>query len=81
MVNYLHEIPVKFLTVCSSSVTSVVAPISPSSIPSINLSDVECQEILDEFPRTNYGEKHPVEIAAKTPDNIALTLNQENSWI
>ena len=44
------------------------------SIPSIHLSDVEHQEIPDEFPSTNHGEKFPAEIMAKIPYDITLIL-------
>ena len=54
MVNYLHEIPVKSPSVHSSCITSVIAPVCASS-----------QEIPDEFPGTNYGEKNQSEIMAK----------------
>ena len=74
MVNYLHEIPVKIHTVHSLSVMSVIAPISASSIPSVHPSDNECQEILEEFPGTSYGEKFLAEIMVKIPDNVTLTL-------
>ena len=40
----------------------------------VNPSDVEHLEILDEFPSTNCGEKFPVEMMAKIPDNVTLTL-------
>ena len=61
---------------------TVIAPISASSIPSINQSDDECQEIQDKFPSSNHGEKFPVEITAKIPDDISLTLKipRENPW-
>ena len=74
--NYLHEIPVKVPTVCTSSVMSVVAPISASSVPSIHPYD-ECQEILDEFTCTKYCEKFPSEIIGKVPDDVTITLHQE----
>ena len=55
MVNYLHEILVKIPTVNTSSVMSVITPINASSILSIHLSEIECQEIPDEFPGTDMG--------------------------
>ena len=74
-VNYLHEIPVKTPSVCSLSVTSVIRPISAPSVLSVHPSDDKDQEILDEFPSTNYGEKYPAEIMAIMPDNVTLTLH------
>ena len=53
---------------------SFIAPISALSIQSIDPSDNEYQEIPDEFPSSNYGEKSLVEIMAKIPDDITLTL-------
>ena len=76
MVNYLHKITVRIPTICTSSVTSVVAPIYALPIPSINSSDDKCQEIPDEFPGTNYGEKNLSEIMARIPNDITLTLHQ-----
>ena len=64
-VSYLHEIPVKIPAVCSSSVMSVIAPISASSILSINPSDNDCQEIPDEYPSTSYGEKSQQKLQPK----------------
>ena len=55
---------------------SVIAPIQASSVPSILPSDDDYQEILDEFPGTNYGEKNPSKIMAKIPNDITLTLHQ-----
>ena len=66
MVNYLHEILVKIPTVHTSSVTSVIAPISTLSVLSVHLSNDEYQEILEEFPSTNYGEKYPAITTAKS---------------
>ena len=54
---------------------SVIAPISALPIPSVHLSDIEYQEITEEFPGTKYGEKYPVEITAKVPHNVTLTLH------
>ena len=73
--NYLHEILVKSPSIHPSCTMSVVAPICASSIPSVYPSDNECQEILDEFPCTNYGEKFPSEIMVKLPDDVTLTLH------
>ena len=70
MVNYQHEFLVKSPSVCTSSVLSVILPICTSSAPSINPSDVKCQEIPEEFPAIDNGEKFQVEIMAKFPDNI-----------
>ena len=75
MVSYLHRITVKIPTVCTSSVTSIIAPICASSILFVHPSDNECQEILEEFYGTNYREKDLAEIVAKIPDNVALTLH------
>ena len=55
---------------------SVIAPICASSIPSVHPSDDEQQEILDEFPSTNYGEKFPAKLMAKFCNNVILTLYQ-----
>ena len=63
--------------ICTSCVTSVIAPVSALPIPSIHPTDDECQEFPDEFPSTNYGEKNPSIILAKIPDNVTLTLHQE----
>ena len=73
-VNYLHEIPVEIVTVHSSSIASVIAPVSGLSILSVHPSDVECQEIPVEITGTNYREKNLVEIMAKSPDDIILIL-------
>ena len=54
---------------------SVIAPVHASSVPSVHLSDDEHQEILDEFPGTNYGEKNPSKITLKIPDYVTLTLH------
>ena len=62
--NYMHKIPVKLPTAHTSLVTSVIALISSSSIPSVHRSDDEDQEILAEFPATKYGEKFLIEIMA-----------------
>ena len=75
-VNYLHEILVIIPTLHTSSVTSVIAPLSALSIPSVHPSDVELQEIPSKIPITNYGEKYLVEITAKIFNNITLTLQQ-----
>ena len=55
---------------------SVIAPIHALPIPSIHLTNHKHQEILDEFPSTNYGENNLSEIMAKIPDDITLTLHQ-----
>ena len=55
---------------------SVVSPIHALPILSVHPSDNECQEIPDEFPGTNYGEKFPPKIMTKIPDDISLTLHQ-----
>ena len=73
-VNYLHKILVKIPTVCKLSVMSVIAPICALSIPSIHPPDVECQEIPEGFPSTNHGENFLIEIMAKIPDNVTLTI-------
>ena len=44
---------------------SAIAPISALSILSVHPSEDEHQEIPDEFPSTNHGEKFLVEIMAK----------------
>ena len=58
----------------SSPVTSVIAPIHASSVPSIHLSDDEYQKILSKFPSTNHGENIPDEIMSIIPEDV--TLNQ-----
>ena len=73
-VNYLHEIALEILTVHSSSVASVIDPVSGLSILSVHPSDVECQEIPVEITGTNYREKTLVGIMAKSPDDIILIL-------
>ena len=45
---------------------SVVAPVHASSVPSVLPYDDERQEFPDGFPGTNYGEKNPSEIMAKS---------------
>ena len=55
---------------------SVIAAVCTSSEPSIHPSHDKCQEFLDEFPGTNYGEKNLSKITAKIPDDITLTLCQ-----
>ena len=53
---------------------SAIASIHASFILSVHLSDDEHLEILKEVPSTNYGEKIPVKVLAKIPDNVTLTL-------
>ena len=60
----------------TSCVMSVIAPVHASPIPSIHHSNDECQEFLDEFTGTNYGEKTLSKIMVKFPYNITLTLHQ-----
>ena len=62
--------------VCTLCIASVVAPIHASPILSVCPSNDECQEFLDEFPGTKYGEKNPSEIMVKFPDDVTLTLHQ-----
>ena len=76
MVNYLHKMLVRIPTVCTSSVTSVIAPVSALSVPSVHLSDDKCQEILDKFHSTNYGEKHLAQIMATITADVTITLHQ-----
>ena len=57
-------------------ITSVFAPINALPVPSIHPYDDECQEFLDGFPVTRYGEKNPSEITVKFPHDITLTLQQ-----
>ena len=51
------------------------------SILSVELSDVECQEIPDKFPGTASGENClvllPKLLLVKIPDNVTLNLNGE----
>ena len=49
------------------------APVHALSIPSIHPSDDKHQEVLAEFPGTNYG-RNLSEIMAKIPDDITLIL-------
>ena len=55
---------------------SVIAPICASSVLSIHPSDNEDQEILDEIPGSNCGEKFLSKITLKLPDDVTLTLHQ-----
>ena len=55
---------------------SVIAPFSALSVPSIHLSNDECQEILNKLPSTIYVEKFPAKLMVKFPDDITLTLYQ-----
>ena len=57
----------------ASCITSVVAPVCALPILSVKPSNDECQEFLDKFPSTNYGEKNLSEITTKIPDDITLT--------
>ena len=76
MVNYVHKILVKILTVHASSITPVIEPISALSILSIHLSNDKHQEVPDELCGTNYGDKFPVKLMATIPDNVTLTLHK-----
>ena len=67
MVKSLHEVLVRLPKVCTLSVPSVITSVYTSSALSVNLSDVECQEILEEFPGTNSGEIIPVETTTLLP--------------
>ena len=60
----------------TSCVTSVFAPVCASPVPSILPYDDECQEFLDGFPSTKYGEKNPFKITAKFPHDVTLTLQK-----
>ena len=64
------------------SVLSDVVTVHTSSILSTHPSDIEHQEIPDNFPFTNYGEKLLLEITTVFPskilDGITLTLNKMN---
>ena len=61
-VNYLHKILVKSPSIYTSCIMSVIAPIHALSVLSIHPSDDKHQEIWDDFPDANYGEKNPSEI-------------------
>ena len=61
------------LTLC---ITSVIAPVCASPIPSVHPSDDEHQEFLEEFLITKYGEKNPSKIMVQFPDDVTLTLHQ-----
>ena len=65
--------------ICTSYITSAIVPICALPVPSICPTDDECQEFLDKFPSTSYGEKLPSKITAKIPDNVTLTLHQAKS--
>ena len=67
MVKSLHEVLVRLPKVCTLSVPSVITSVYTSATLSVNPSDVECQEILEEFPGTNSGEIIPVEITTLLP--------------
>ena len=62
--------------VCTSCITSVFAPVHAMSVPSILPYDDECQEFLDEFPSTNYGDKTLSEITVEFSHNVTQTLQQ-----
>ena len=73
MVNTLFEFLLKLSTVCTSSVPSFITSVCTSSVLSVNLSDVEHHEILDEFPGTKYGEYY----VGKFLHDVTLNLNWE----
>ena len=62
--------------VCTSCVSSVFPPIRASPILSVHPYNDECQEFLDGFPSTKYGEKNLSEIMVKFPHDVTLTLQQ-----
>ena len=70
----LHALSIQ--PIHTSCITAVVAPIHALPVPSVHPSDDECQEFLDGFPSTKYGEKNLSEIMVKFPDDVTLTLNQ-----
>ena len=70
MENYLHENPGKN-THSPYFISYVNTPIHALSILSIHPSDIKHQEIPDEFPGTNYGEKFLPEIMAKI-ENLVI---------
>ena len=61
---------------CTLCITSVFAPVCALPILSILPYNNKCQEFLDGFPGTKYGEKNQSEITVKFPHNITLTLQQ-----
>ena len=56
--------------------TSVIAPVRALPILSVLPYDDECQDFLDGFPGTKYGEKNLSKIMVKFPHDITLTLQQ-----
>ena len=63
-------------TVDTSCITSVFAPICALPILSILPYNDKCQEFLDVFTGTKYGEKNLSEIMVKFPHDVTLTLQQ-----
>ena len=60
----------------TSCITSVIAPVCALPVPSTHPYNDECQEFLDGFPSTEYGEKNWSEITVKFPHNVTLTLQE-----
>ena len=60
--------------ICTLYIMSVFAPVHASPIPSVLPYNDECQEFLDGFPGTNYGEKNLSETMVKFPHDVTLTL-------
>ena len=76
MVNYLHKIPVIIPTVCSSSVTSVIADTFLTKIP---IAPCYCQmmgrTLKEEIKITQYNNptkagKYSLEVLFRASDNI-----------
>ena len=70
------KLPAQNPTICPFLVHYVChcTPICALSILSIHLSDDKCQEIPDQFPSTNYGERNQSKFTVTLPDNVTLTL-------
>ena len=60
----------------TSCITSVIALVCASPVPSVLPYDDERQEFPDGFPGTNYVEKNLSEITVKFPHDVTLTLQQ-----
>ena len=63
-------------TIHTSCITSVFAPICALHILSVLPYDDKCQDFLDVFTGTKYGEKNLSEITVKFPHDVTLTLRQ-----
>ena len=62
---FIHALSVQ--PICTLCITSAVAPICASPIPSIQPSVDKHQEFLNEFPGTKYGGENPIPNNSKIP--------------